>query len=288
MTIRLTDLQRAALKERFDADAANIATDPTASYRTSYTLLYEDITGANSGSDSATGSLDPKSLYWYQQAVTINGNVRTDQANVFIRTVTATGLQWDGLLRARDAQLQAISNKIAEAVIGSIANPTSDTVGIVRGTDITIAADISGALTDQTNGPVTIGGWGGAFYYWNENYKPLSGSEQTVAQGIQGDATHKEQEQKFIAANATAAVAAVLDATSDPSVSSAGHLLTQWINNAFQGYYLLGSAPVPQYYKDEIRNRAIDVYLQRTAAGSPDAIRLNNGNSYFYLSSSKT
>ena len=141
----------------------------------------------------------------------INGNDAADSGAVFIRAATAAGLKWDNLLRSdTDVQLQEISNNIAKAVIGSIVSGhgPDQPSGTVLGTDVTVQDDISSALGE---GQMTIGGWGGAFAYWNTNYKDLSGNVQTVGAGVQdfsgqgaggANGAPHYNEQKFIGADA--------------------------------------------------------------------------------------
>src|SRR5216684_1164374 len=56
-------------------------------------------------------NVDAGTKYWFQAAAQINGNQQTD-SNIFIRSATARGLQWDG--KATDG-IQAISDAIAKA-----------------------------------------------------------------------------------------------------------------------------------------------------------------------------
>jgi hypothetical protein len=132
--------------------------------------------------------------FFFKGAAQVNENALGSDANLFIRSVTESGLAWDGRLasdpEARDAQLQAISDKIAENVFRQINRDEGipDTSTIVR----------NDALSAVNDNGQTLGGWGGAFYYWDT---PIRDDGTTVGQQIQSDPADYE---KFIAVNARA------------------------------------------------------------------------------------
>ena len=98
---------------------------------------------------------------------------------------------WDG---NSTTNLQAISDGIAANVLGQVIDD-----GGVPALEAIASHDISLALSQ---GSISLGGWGGSFYYWDLAYTDESGTF-TVGQRIMGDAADLE---KFIAVNAQAAI----------------------------------------------------------------------------------
>lgn len=100
------------------------------------------------------GVLDTASAYWYQNAPLFNGNDKSSQANVYIRAVTAAGLQFDGKLPTDPYQqaslLQNASDSIAQQVFFGIRDNS-----VIGTANIIIPQDISSAF--QSAG-ITIGG----------------------------------------------------------------------------------------------------------------------------------
>jgi Ca2+-binding RTX toxin-like protein len=187
-------------------------------------------------------------LYWYQQAPLINGNDTSKSVDVFIRSATAIGLQWDG---NSTSGIQATSDAIASSVIKDIiSNSRIPTVDTLITDDITAALGI---------GQQTIGGWGGAFYYWNAVLNPATG--QTVGQAITSNPTELE---KFIDVNAAAAATAF---ATDPFDTLKN------LQSAFFG------AQVPTSIALQIADRAISLAIEGgSVAGNPDII-----DGWYYL-----
>jgi hypothetical protein len=140
-------------------------------------------------------SVDDYTKLFFRGAREVNGNFIAD-SNLFIRGLTEAGLAWDGRLKSdpveRASQIQATSDDIAKNVIRQInadkGIPALDTI---------LQNDARTAVTyhDQT-----VGGWGGAFYYWNTKF---TDKDKTVGEAIMADPLQLE---KFIAINAQALV----------------------------------------------------------------------------------
>ncbi|MEA2841318.1 MAG: hypothetical protein QOF41_2648 [Methylobacteriaceae bacterium] len=215
-----------------------------------YSAAYRTVLAIDDAHRQAgLSALDDPTRYWFEQAVAINANDPASNANLFVREVTAAGLLLDG---RSVPDLQAISNTIGTAVINQI----SDSGGVPP-VGTLIANDISAAI--QT-GNQTVGGWGGAFYYWNEPYltNPDGTTQQTVGQYIQ---SHPDEYETFIATNARALHDTLISDYSTGGVAA----VTRDV--------VLGSiyAQVPANVAQEIATTA--VYGNRTGvyAGDPDA-----------------
>ncbi|UIJ81773.1 calcium-binding protein [Rhizobium leguminosarum] len=160
-------------------DTLNAITDGgTGHYWEGYTYLISILE-----SDPASSDL----LYWLTKATEINSNSYDSEANAFIRGVTRNGFLFSG---ASSFDIQGNSNIIGAAVIGGILS-----AGETPTVQSLIEFDVATAIGD---GGQSIGGWGGAFYYWDLELQ----SGQTVGETILAD---KVEYDKFIAANAKAA-----------------------------------------------------------------------------------
>lgn len=135
-------------------------------YAGAYQYIFDQIKGLDSVSD--------ETKYWFEKAIEINSNAGT-AANTFIRAYTAYGLNMDGI-RVNPKMLQETSDSIAKRVLSGVLK-----VGGVSKLDTMVRADISVALKD---GGQTIGGWAGAFYYWNLKY---GDNGETVGELIRSD-----------------------------------------------------------------------------------------------------
>lgn len=125
-----------------------------------YANAYREVVAIN-GERAAQGlpTLDPATLYWFERATQINENNPLSAANSFIRGVTVNGLEWNGL---DSSNIQGISNRIGQQVLDDInGSGTVPAVGQLLVNDISSALDF---------GDMTVGGWGGSFYYWNLVY----------------------------------------------------------------------------------------------------------------------
>ena len=220
---------------------------------------------------TAAAALGGPTTFWYQNAPQINGNDPTSQSNAFIRTVTATGLAYTNNASSPDV-LQQTSNKIAQAVIGDIL-----TTGKIQPVQTLIDNDISVSLANNQ----TLGGWGGAAYYWNYLAPPAVATQpgQTIGQYIMNNPVELD---KFIAANANANVVALgvpsLPATSagevTPGVDTA---LANMNYNAGAGLSLMSKEAVPASIQGEILGRTAAIVLGVSPVGDPGFV---NGYSF--------
>jgi Ca2+-binding RTX toxin-like protein len=152
-------------------------------------------------------------IYWFEQAARINGGDASSPASVFIREATRQGLLANNQ-PATKSVIDQISNVIGfnvsrDILTGNAIPPFSKQLG----------ADISAAIDF---GNMTIGGWGGAFYYWNETWKTDSrtGVNLTVGQAILNDPIERA---KFVNVTASA-----VQAVADSAI--AGDFAISWGN----------------------------------------------------------
>ncbi len=140
-------------------------------------------------------SVDHDTQYWFEHAIEINSNDPNSAANAYIRGVSAYGLQWDG----QAGDLQEISNRIGTAVINDIIESHS-----IRQFDYIFQHDAHTALApDNPSLPhLTLGGWGGASYYWNTPIVMPNTTRPTTIGGY--ILSHPDEYEKFIAVNAAA------------------------------------------------------------------------------------
>ncbi|WP_341531790.1 hypothetical protein WKK05_37935 (plasmid) [Nostoc sp. UHCC 0302] len=168
--ISLADTQIAELKQ--------ITNNLTTNFPEGYRYIYKIIKDNSNVSD--------KTQYWFSKAPEINSNDPNSSGNIYIRSVTANGLIYDG---KSPENIQAISDSIARAVLSDIvAQSGIPEFGLMLSRDIENSLAVGGQ---------TIGGWGGAFYYWNA---PLSDG-RTVGQTILQDPNEYE---KFLTLNSKA------------------------------------------------------------------------------------
>ena len=147
-------------------------------------------------------NVDSYTKFFFQGAKEVNGNFNVD-SNLFIRGVTEAGLAWDGKLVSdpteRAQQIQATSDDIGRNVFAQI-----NTDGGIPQIDTIIQNDASLAVTRHGQ---TVGGWAGAFYYWDAKFvqpgQTPDDATQTVGQAILSDPAEYE---KFVAINAQALV----------------------------------------------------------------------------------
>ena len=214
---------------------------------------------------------DQSTAFWFEKARQINLNVRSDPSDVYIRSGTACGLRWDSKLGsdqvANARMLQATSDNIARAVLGQVAADRA-----ISNVNVFLNKDIVGAL----NAGQTIGGWGGAFYYWNAPFTPPGTAMITTV----GDyiRTHPDEYEKFVACNAVSARDAILETTLpglEPSATIPGRLdaiVLARVKLLFDGLAVNGQAQAPQSAKDDIQARVVWMMTGGPAAGSPDHI----------------
>lgn len=135
--------------------------------------------------------------FWFEQASIINQKAtgiappsEKNLASTFIIAHSAYGLKLDG----SSAQLGDTSNAIAQAVLSDIIAQ-----GGIPSLDSMLQDDIGVSLAA---GQQSLGGWGGAFYYWD-----LAHNGSTVGEII---SSNPQDYEKFILASAAATVAVAL------------------------------------------------------------------------------
>ncbi len=131
--------------------------------------------------------VDDDTKVWFQRAAEVNRNDEKSAANNFIRTVSGFGRRWDG--KSPDG-LQDTSDGIGKLIVGGIMED-----GKIPPVTELVRKDVQQALED---GNQSIGGWGGAFYYWD---LPITEDGKTVGDLILED---PEEYEKFVAVNAAA------------------------------------------------------------------------------------
>ncbi|MCE0744260.1 hypothetical protein LWC05_10240 [Acetobacter sicerae] len=242
--------------EKLRTDTDNGTANPLKGYQDMITFL-------EAANAAGTDTLDDASQFWYQQAITINGDDPTSFGNIFIHAATAYGAAWDG----KTVDFQSLSDKIGLAVI----NGTLET-GTLQSINSMLEDDIG---TSLSYGGMTVGGWGGSFYYWNT---PFEGTE-TVGQAIMAD---PEQYDKFIATTANAVVVTGNTAIEELGLSFNSGSITnevdQFLNILQVGVPTIVDASVQTSVKAEVIARAFEEdVLGQSAAGNPD---LFNGYQY--------
>lgn len=156
-----------------------------------YPGMYNAIAqGIRDGSIAVPGGANSSIYFWYSKAGAINANDTSDPATVFIRTVATRGLAYDG----KSADLNTVSDSIAKNIAKQIAEGN----GLPDFTT-QLSNDIG---TSLAVGGITLGGWGGSFYHWNDTYRdPETGVEKTVGDWIM---TTPGELDKFIDVNSKA------------------------------------------------------------------------------------
>ncbi|MGV1908195.1 hypothetical protein [Agrobacterium cavarae] len=190
--------------------------------------------------------VDASTKFWFKKAEAINRNEVKDAASFFIRDVSRLGLEWDG---KSTSGISNTSDIIGARVILDVLNAEG-----VPPLSKMLSNDISVALRD---GGLTIGGWGGSFYYWNMAYTDTAGRTATVGARILESPLEYE---KFIAVNA--------EAMSNTLVSEGYQIFelnSEFIEIATAGW----GAEAPKWVKLEIFERAVSI---ASAAGSPNYI----------------
>ncbi|QNT78991.1 hypothetical protein [Entomobacter blattae] len=220
----------------------------TSNFALGYTDLYAEILYQKS---AGLGTLAPESTFWYSQVADINADNQQALGSLFIRNATLYGLAWDGKV---NVNFQDISDRLARAVISDVVK-----TGKIYETDYTLQFDIKTALQ---YGNVTIGGWGGAFYYWTTPYE----GTKTVGELVLQDPF---QYNKFLATTTDAllktAAAAIQSLAKTPTFDNLWSAVQQAVPTAIQ-------ASAPLNVKADIVGRAFDTLLGGNVAGDPNRI----------------
>ncbi len=139
-----------------------------------YASMYAYI-GAEMRSGAIAG-VPSEQIYWFEQAALINAGQANSPAATFIRAVTSRAIGGE----ANSPRMTAITNAIAANVFADISN-----LRAIPPFSQQLKQDIAVALDDAN---MTIGQWGGSFYYWDKAYKTDSqGRTITVGQAIMSD-----------------------------------------------------------------------------------------------------
>jgi VCBS repeat-containing protein len=176
-----------------------------------YPLMYSTI--AIAMKDGRIPGASSDQIYWFEQASKINGGDASSPASVFIRAATVAGLSSSGA-RTDSAHIQNISNDIGSKVYSDVRDAQA-----IPDFSQQLKDDISAAIN---TGGMTIGGWGGAFYYWKESYTLSNGVATTVGKAIVDNTT----EYKKFTDGTAAAIAATVErfggsVFSDPAFQAA-------------------------------------------------------------------
>ncbi|MDZ7922274.1 calcium-binding protein [Rhodoferax sp.] len=163
----------ATLNPTLYAEIQAIANAPEGVHQ-DYSGMYNAIAqGIRDGSIAVPGGANSSIYFWYSKAGAVNANDTSDPAAVFIRTVATRGLARDG----KSADLNTVSDSIAK----NIARQIVDGNGLPDFTT-QLSNDIG---TSLAVGGITLGGWGGSFYHWNDIYRdPITREEKTVGDWI--------------------------------------------------------------------------------------------------------
>ncbi|KXV69925.1 hypothetical protein AD951_04410, partial [Acetobacter malorum] len=228
---------------------------------------YQDIDSYISDNQNTLG-LDSGTSFWYTQAVQINNPANTSYSlsRTFIRSETAYGELLDGKTPSDNGQ--EISDDIGRHVISSIIDTDSIlTLPQLLGQDISVAINNYG---------LTIGGWGGSFYYWTSTPQYADGTtgqspgDQISSGRVSGyDFDKGGQFDKFLAANA-AASADTRAVNAEQGVATYLSGIKTIISTA-----LNASAPID--VKEDLFARQYDIEYGAPIVGSADVI---DGNVY--------
>lgn len=225
--------QRAALEA--------ITSDGTTNFADGYRYLRQELQALTAADLATMGVVQAEvdaRVYWLTQAIEINENNLSDAANNFIRDITRYGLLWDS---KPTGQVQLASDAVGAAVIVGIL----DNQGIFLPIEEVVGHDVQAAIS---SGGQTIGGWGGAFYYWDAPFAP-AGPNATVGSTISADPNELE---KFIALASCTTFNALCRTVSDPmNLSNAPETISALMDMMLTG----ASAGVPFSIKAAIGER---------------------------------
>ena len=195
--VPLTITQQAQIKRYGDAQQ----------YEAMYRYIADEI---KTGHINVIGGTNSSQYYWFDQAARINAADTQSPASFFIRAATRYGLAANGK-SATAADIQKISDSIGKKVYEDIQNKKA-----LPAFSQQLNADISAAID---KGGMTLGSWGGAFYFWRETYiDPKTREVTTVGDYI---LSHPAELEKFISVNSKAIADTVIhfnvDLARDPA-----------------------------------------------------------------------
>ncbi len=219
----------------------------TADYPAGYELIYRWIKDNPAAQQDGT-------VFWFEQARGINGDDSLSAR--FIRRHTDNGLDITDVPQSQRLDMQELSNLIAERV-------TTDVLakGEVAALPEILERDISIALD---RGQVSLGGWGGSFYYWDMPFKNpddkgwprhMDGSYKTV-----GDEIIRRGERDLLIETSSRTVAQMQLAGELPAI--------EWGKALQTGF----DAGIPMRYQIEIGARATTIVASEQTERTKDGV----------------
>jgi hypothetical protein len=229
-----------------------------------YSEAYREIVRISDARPIGQFALSSEERYWYTKAAEINSNDQNSSANLAVRGITAAGLLWSGTQASVQSNSDAIARNVFDDVLGQEVRegrpiPTFE-AGNTPPLSQILSRDVNAAITA---GNQTLGGWGGAFYYWNYA-APGDPAGRTIGQVISSDPVEFE---KFLTINAAALVA----------------VARQEFGGPFSELELRGVlsgglwAQAPAHVKAEVVSRALKGGVNGNFGGNPDLITLPDG-----------
>jgi hypothetical protein len=163
------------------AELSRITNGGSTGFPAGYKYIYNEIRN--------NPTVDNDTKYFFNKASEINANDQNSYANTFIRSATRNGLIYSGSSQSSSQDIQNTSDGIARSTFREILSS-----GGIPAFSFIFQTDIS---TSINTGGQTIGGWAGAFRFWNT---PLANG-QTVGQSITSNPVEYE---KFLTVSALA------------------------------------------------------------------------------------
>lgn len=159
-----------------------------------YAMMYRYIADEiKAGHINIIGGTSSSQYYWFDQAARINAADTQSPASFFIRAATRYGLAIDGKPTTA-AYIQGISDSIGKKVYQDLKDKRA-----IPPFSQQFNRDISSSTNE---GGMTLGGWGGAFYFWHETYiDPKTRQQTTVGEYIRSNPVELK---KFISVNSRA------------------------------------------------------------------------------------
>jgi Ca2+-binding RTX toxin-like protein len=261
-----------------------------------YNEMYSII--ANAMSSNQISGWTPAQLYWFQQASQINQGINAGQFSsasaFFINDIDRIALSGQSSI---DSTIVNMTNNIGLNVYQSIikGDPSQGGAGNqIPPFSAQLTADIQ-AATDI--GKMSIGSWGGAFYYWNQTFTPSNSVvPTTVGQYISSDPSRLSQ---FVTNTARAMADTVENIGSTVGLSSEnGKAAVNAFLQGFQnfgpssGSSLIGSAIFGKVVANIVQDNPVTSVVVLGFVSEDLAIALgatlvaNKALSYFHMSDS--
>ncbi len=140
------------------------------------------------------GGTNSKIYFWYSKAAEVNENNPSSAAAAFIRDVAYRGLQY-GTNGANGATPEpGLLDFVSDGIANRLAIDILDRRGLPD-----FKSQLSNDISFSFQNGISLGGWGGSFYHWNDIFvHPVTKEEKTVGEWI--TSTPGEFD-KFVAAN---------------------------------------------------------------------------------------